>query len=288
MNLIDLVKQFKKGIIVALSLVVIENIAWIVEPTLFGWVIDAVIDRAFVDPATAVIPPLMLWIAAFGVNSGTGVIRRWLDTKIYLKIFTSIATDVSKRAIKLKMPSSKTAARAELSYQYISFLQYRFPETIEHFIVIIGAVGAMYLFDWRIALTCLIIIFPLYVISKIYNKRVSKHQKTYHDMYEDIFDVFAKNDPDYVKEYYDNLAKPQVKISKWSAINFGGIRVTLLIIFLVVLYIAIDLDDFSAGELYSIVAYLWAFITSTEYLPELMESWTSLKDIQKRLKEEPL
>ncbi len=63
-------------------------------------------------------------------------------------------------------------------------------------------------------------------------------------------------------------------------------RATLVGIFLVVLYIAIDLDYFSAGELYSIIAYLWTFVTSTEYLPELMESWTSLKDISKRLKME--
>jgi len=39
-----------------------------------------------------------------------------------------------------------------------------------------------------------------------------------------------------------------------------------------------------AGELYSIVAYLWTFVTATEYLPELMESWTSLKDISKRMR----
>ena len=41
-----------------------------------------------------------------------------------------------------------------------------------------------------------------------------------------------------------------------------------------------------AGEIYSIVAYLWTFVTATEYLPELMESWTSLHDISKRIKAE--
>jgi len=32
----DIVKQFRKGIIIALSLVVVEHVAWILEPTLFG------------------------------------------------------------------------------------------------------------------------------------------------------------------------------------------------------------------------------------------------------------
>jgi hypothetical protein len=57
-------------------------------------------------------------------------------------------------------------------------------------------------------------------------------------------------------------------------------------IFLVVLYIAIDLDDFTTGKIYSIVAYLWTFVTSTEYLPDLLESYASLRDIQDRLRTE--
>lgn len=53
-------------------------------------------------------------------------------------------------------------------------------------------------------------------------------------------------------------------------------------------YIAIDPDDFTTGNIYSIVAYIWTFITSSEYLPELMESWTSLKDISRRIKTETI
>ena len=63
-------------------------------------------------------------------------------------------------------------------------------------------------------------------------------------------------------------------------------RFTLLLIFLVVLYVAVELDNFSAGELYSIVAYLWTFVAATEYMPELLENWTSMKDISRRLKED--
>ncbi len=286
MNLIELVKRFRKGIIIAVSLVIIENIAWIVEPTLFGKVIDAVIDKANAEPGVTLVLPLILWISAFLINSGVGVIRRSLDPKIYLNIFTRLASDVSGDALKKNLSVSKTTARADLSYQYISFFQYRVPEFIEHFIAIGGAVIAMYLFDWRIALTCMFIILPLVLISRLYNVKVLGLQKEYHDTYEDMYDVFSKKDPEYVREYYSKLAFPQRKIANWGSFNFGFMRLFLLAIFLVVLYIAIDLDDFSAGELYSIVAYLWTFVTASEYLPELMESMTALMDISKRLKSE--
>ncbi|MEK6553017.1 MAG: hypothetical protein AABZ54_06170 [Bacteroidota bacterium] len=52
---------------------------------------------------------------------------------------------------------------------------------------------------------------------------------------------------------------------------------------LFVLYIAIDLDNFSQGNIYSIVAYLWTFVTPVEYIPELLESKTSLQDLSRRI-----
>jgi ABC-type multidrug transport system fused ATPase/permease subunit len=286
MHLAALVKRYKKRISLALSLVIIENAAWIVEPFLFGLVIDGIIDKAYVDPESNFIFPLLLWIAAFLINSGVGSLRRSLDTRIYLNIFSNLAADVSKKSIESNLSVSKTAARAELSYQYVTFLQYRIPEVIEHAIAIFGAVIAMYLIDWRISLTSGLIIIPLYFITRFYNSKILKLQTEYHDKYENIFDIFSTKDPEKVREYYQNMAKPQKKISDWGAFNFGIMRIVLLIIFLSVLYIAIDLDDFSAGELYTIVAYLWTFISSTEYLPELFESWTSLTDISKRLKKE--
>lgn len=348
MFLIDLIKRFRKGIVIAFSLVIIENVAWIIEPTVFGHVIDAVIDVQYenyerdslalmqetlqklrlekkhdsnsveseefqsVDTAihhritnnkdsshlndtlksneetesSSYVYPLMIWLIVFAINSGLGVIRRSVDPKIFLNIYTKIATDVSERAIKLKLNISKTATRAQLSHEYIGFLQYRIPEVLENIVAIGGAIIALYFFDWKISLTCLCIVVPVYFANKLYSKRVLVLQKEFHDSYEDIYEVFSKQDSDYVHDYYQKLAKPQKKIANWGAFNFGMTRVTLMGIFLVVLYIAIDLDEFSAGELYSIVAYLWTFVTSTEYLPELMESWTSLKDIAKRLKME--
>ena len=338
MFLINLIKRFRRGILLAFLLVVVEDVAWIVEPMLFGKLIDAVIDvqvsknqisdslnstakllhydsfaekfkyplkslKIFYGNEDTVTPkyepyynefvinttywlPLFLWVLFFLINSGVGTLRRIVDPRIFLNIYTKIATEVSELSIKLNLSTSKTAARAELSHQYISFVQYRAPEVIENIISIVGASIALYFFDLWISVTCLVIIIPLYFANKLYNTKVLGLQKIYHDNYEDMFDVFNKKNPRYVNHYFRRLAVPQRKIANWGALNFGIMRVTLLGIFLVVLYIAIDLDEFSAGELYSIVAYLWTFVTATEYLPELLEGWTSLKDISKRLREE--
>jgi ABC-type multidrug transport system fused ATPase/permease subunit len=282
MNLIFLFKRYKKSLIFAISLVIIEHLAWIIEPTVFGNVIDAMIDTANQEMSSALLP-LLIWILVFMVNSGTGAFRRSIDPRIFLKIFTEIATEISRNGKEHKLSISKIAARAELSREFISFFQYRVPEIIEQFIAIVGAIIAMMFFDWRIACACLLIGLPLAIITKIYNKRVMILQKDLHDTREGAYDIFATNDPEKVRNYYLLQSQTERKIANWGSINFGFMRLFLLLIFLVVLHISIDLDDFTTGNIYSIIAYLWTFVTSSEYLPELLESWTSLKDISSRL-----
>ena len=283
MDLFNIVKEHWRGITVALSLVVIENVAWIVEPALFGNVIDALIESAS-SAEKSYLPPLALWIGAFLVNSGVGGLRRSLDQRIFLRMFTHIATTVSQMSTSQRLSVSRTAARAQLSREFITFFQYRLPEVLEQVISIGGALIGLTFFDIRIASSCFVIILPLLAISMIYKRKIVALQSEFHDSMEETFDVFSTQDPNQVRAYYERTASPQQKIANWGAMSFGMMRIVLLGIFLVVLYISIDLDNFSTGNIYSIVAYLWTFVTSSEYIPELLESWTSLKDISWRIR----
>jgi ABC-type multidrug transport system fused ATPase/permease subunit len=284
MDLFSLFKRFRKGIILAIGLVVIENLAWIVEPTVFGNVIDAFIDKGFTLHEAAFLIPLLVWIGVFLVNSFVGSLRRSVDQRIYLGMFTDIATDVARIAAERGHTISRTAARAGLSREYIAFFQYRLPEILEQTIAIGGAIVALFFFDWRIAATCAVIIVPLLLVTRMSNRRILALQRELHDQREREFDTFGTRDLTRIRAFYTDLARPQQRIANWGAINFGIVRFSLLIIFVIVLYIAIDLDEFTTGNIYSIVAYLWTFVTSSEYLPELMESWTSLQDISRRVK----
>lgn len=107
-HLVDILKRFKWGIVLALSLVAIDNIAWIVEPALFGDVIDAFIDiNAGEQQAGTHWLPLLLWIGAFAINSGVGALRRSVDQKIFLNMFAEIAASVAPiSSIPLSIHSS--------------------------------------------------------------------------------------------------------------------------------------------------------------------------------------
>jgi hypothetical protein len=82
------------------------------------------------------------------------------------------------------------------------------------------------------------------------------------------------------------MVSPKTKIARWNSFSFTTVKTLLVIIFIVVLFICIDLDDFSTGKIYSIVAYLWTFIGQTDYLPDLMESLGSIKDLNRRFEQD--
>jgi Zn-dependent protease with chaperone function len=286
MKLSTIFAMFRWWILLAIGLVVVENVAWILEPSVFGPVIDALIDTAGEKPWTAAAPALILWITVFAVNSGVGAFRRAYDQNIYLSIYTRIATNVASISRDRKLSPSRTAARTQLARELITFLQYRMPELLEQVIAIGGSLIGLWFFDYRIALACAVVTIPLSFITIAYAKKVVPLQAVVHDRMEEMYDVFERQDVAAIEAYYQRIAIPQKRIARWGAFTFGLMRFFLLGIFLMVLYIAIDLDSFTTGNIYSIVAYVWTFVTSSEYLPELMESWTSLHEITTRLRHE--
>ena len=286
MRLIDIIRRHRRGFTLAVSLIVVEKLAWIIEPTLFGRLLDALIDAIGSGHKSSYALPLTLWIGAFVVNSGVGSARRSVDERIYLKMFTGIAVDVAESSRDKGLDTARTAARVELSREYVTFLKRRVPDFIEQFFDLGGTMIALAFFDLRISLTCLLVAIPLLFINRLYNKKVILLQRELHDKREDVFGIFAKKDSREIRAYYESLAVPQRKIANWGALNFGVLRFCLMGIFLLVLYIAVDIDNLTTGQTYSVVAYLWTFVTSSEYLPDLMESTSSLKEIQERVKAE--
>ena len=286
MNLFTLIKKHLKGILFILFLLLLENVAWIIEPTLFGNLIDAFIakaDKENLEAQLAHIFPLIVWVGVYILNSGSGTLRRLTEPKVFQKVYVEIVSKVALMCETLNLKPERASARVQLSEEYVTFMQYRIPEIFEQIISITGAVIALYFFDWRIALACLCIAGPMVFLANMYTKRVVPMQTELHDTFEHMYETFASRDKAKIKHTFSNIANINTRMAKWGALNFGVIRIILLVVFILVLYIAIDLNDFTTGSIYSIVAYLWTFVASIEYVPELLESSASLTDLTRRI-----
>jgi ABC-type multidrug transport system fused ATPase/permease subunit len=285
MTFTQIVKQFKFSIASVLVFVLIENIAWIVEPTFFGSLLDALIDHFYNKEVVNYFTPLFIWIVIYLVNVLGGTMSRLFSGRIYSKMYADIATRVIVNSKKQGHAPSKILARAELAREYIVFFKERLPEVSWQFFATGGGVIALFFYDWRIAAVAFFVIFPVVLINNVYRRHVVTYQKNIHDTREDLYRLVDEKNTAKIHQYYHDMVPPQHKIAKWNAIDYAVIKVLLMIIFIVVLFICVDVDNFSTGKIYAIVSYIWTFIASTEYLPGLMESLTSVKDLSIRLKE---
>jgi ABC-type multidrug transport system fused ATPase/permease subunit len=229
------------------------------------------------------LPPMIPWILLFVISSCVGAIRRVYDTKVYTRMFADLSSNVVAQQLEQGEELSKIAGRSSLAWQNIEFFQYSLPEFVEQLINVGGAILALAIFDWRVATVGGGLVLLVALSSRIYMRSVMKYQTKLNDLHEQEYNMFATKDPLVVKQYYSDISGLEVKYSNRTAASYGIIRFFLLIMFMATLYISLDLDRFTIGEIYSIVAYVWTFVTASEYIPHLSEKWVALKDTTRRL-----
>jgi hypothetical protein len=278
--------KYKYPIALILLFVLIENVSFIIEPTFFGKLLDSLIDHFYDHEKVDYILPLIIWIIVYMINVIGGTLHRVFNGSIYSKMYANIATEVVLESKCREDQFSKMLVRAELVKEYIAFFKERLPEVMWQLSATAGAIIALFFYDYRIALVCVAVVIPIGYINNFSRRKVTHLQKDIHDNQEELFHLIESRDTSMITQFYKNTISPKTRIARWNAFGYSSVKILLVVIFIGVLFICVDVDKFTTGRIYSIVAYLWTFIASTDYLPELMESLASMKDLNVRFSTE--
>jgi len=282
----EIALRYKYSIVLILLFVLVENVSFIIEPTFFGKLLDSLIDHFYDHEKADYVFPLVLWIIVYLINVVGGTLHRYFNGSIYSRMYANVATEVVLESECRKDEFSKMLVRAELVKEYIAFFKERLPEIMWQLSATAGAIIAIFFYDYRIALVCVTVIIPIAFINNLNRKKVTHLQKDIHDNQEELFHLIESRDSSKITSFYQNTISPKTRIARWNAFSYGTVKVLLIIIFIGVLFICVDVDKFTTGRIYAIVAYLWTFIASTDYLPELMESLASVRNLNVRFSTE--
>ena len=282
----EIALRYKYSIALILLFVLVENVSFIIEPTFFGKLLDSLIDHFYDHEKADYVFPLVIWIIVYLINVVGGTLHRYFNGSIYSRMYANVATEVVLESECRKDKFSKMLVRAELVKEYIAFFKERLPEIMWQLSATAGAIIAIFFYDYRIALVCATVILPIAFINNLNRKKVTHLQKDIHDNQEELFHLIESRDSSKITSFYQNTISPKTRIARWNAFSYGTVKVLLIIIFIGVLFICVDVDKFTTGRIYAIVAYLWTFIASTDYLPELMESLASVRDLNVRFSTE--
>jgi ABC-type multidrug transport system fused ATPase/permease subunit len=286
MTIKQIISKYKYSVGLVLLFVLVENIAWIIEPTFFGKLLDALIGHFYDHEKIDYFIPLFIWIMVYFINVVGGSLHRLFNGGIFAKMYADVATKVIDESKSRGDQYSKMLVRAELVKEYITFFKERLPEMLWQLSASAGAIIALFFYDYRIGLVCLAVIAPVAFINNLNRGKITFFQKDIHDNQEELYKLIENRDISNIHNFFYNMVAPKVRIARWNSFSFTTVKTLLVIIFIVVLFICVDLDNFSTGKIYSIVAYLWTFIGQTDYLPDLMESLGSIKDLNARFEQD--
>jgi ABC-type multidrug transport system fused ATPase/permease subunit len=269
------------GIIVVLTLVAVQQGAWVSEPAIFGSLMDAVADEA--RTWEDLLEAMPMWLFVFALNTFAGGAHRIASERVYNRMYARMMDTLAGRSRAERWDKLTTAGRAELGRELVQFFEDRLPAAITDAVSLIGALGALYIYDWRICVTCFTILVPLFFIGRAYDRNVTALTEEMNALRERNAQIFLDASPGGVLTHFTNIGLLKRRIGNWHAANFWALRVALLIVFVVVLWVAIDVDNKSTGDVYAIVTYIWTYVTAIETIPELLENLTAVRDIRDRL-----
>lgn len=215
-----------------------------------------------------------------------GSARRAVDTRAFTRIYSELAVPVILSQRLKGIDTSTTTARVALSREFVNFFEHHLPTLITSMCSILGAMFMLLLIEfWSgiVALTiviCFGLILPHYVKANdlLYFKLNNRLEK-------EVDCVERAQNKELIK-HYGLVEKLRILISNREALSFLSIGIAMTILFGITLSILTLKQDSNAGHIYAVITYLWTFAISLDDSPRLVEEFSKLKDIGKRVEME--
>lgn len=266
--------EHNKKLILTFALVLAENGLFLAYPIFAGFAINAIIQGNTLNALIYALFVLIAWLV--------GAIRRRVDTQVFANIYAKLAVNVIMNEKQNAKDDSAIIARVALSREFVNFFETHFPMFFTSVISIIGSAFMLIFVEPKVAVACFavmtffLIFLPRYIKKNddLYlrlNDRLEKEAK--------VIGVFNKST---LNRHYDVVSKFRIAISNREAMSYFIIGISASLLFLVAI-IVLSSQQTNAGRIYSVMTYIWNFVISLDDSPKLIEEFSNLKDIGKRI-----
>ncbi|AHG75587.1 Integral membrane protein [Mannheimia varigena USDA-ARS-USMARC-1296] len=226
------------------ALVGVENLLLLLYPLVGGLAVNAVMNHN-------VWLALLYAVVVFAIWS-VGSARRAVDTRVFVRIYADLAVNAVLNQ-KRKGSTSSATAHAALARQFVDFFEEHLPMLITAVFNIVGSVVMLLVIEFWSGLLALGILLGWAAALPHYMRM---------------------NDRLYFK--LNNRLENEVAVIEYGESQ----RLVKHYRLLVMLSLR---ENVSAGHIYAVLTYLWSFAFSLDDMPRLVEKFSELKDIGKRV-----
>jgi integral membrane protein len=211
-----------------------------------------------------------------------GAIRRRVDTQVFANIYAKLAVNVIMNEKQNAKDDSAIIARVALSREFVNFFETHFPMFFTLVISIIGSAFMLIFVEPKVAVACFAVMIVFLIFLPRYIKKNDDLYLRLNDRLEKEAKVIGVFNKSTLNRHYDVVSKFRIAISNREAMSYFIIGISASLLFLVAI-IVLSSQQTNAGHIYSVMTYIWNFVISLDDSPKLIEEFSNLKDIGKRI-----
>lgn len=255
------------------TLVAAENMLFLLYPLIGGFAVNAVLNGQTLYALLYAVMVLVIWTV--------GAARRAVDTRVFVRIYAQIAVPAILNQ-KIRGNTSSATAHAALSRQFVDFFEEHLPMLITSTFTLVGSVVMlMFIEFWSGAIALAVLLAFLLVLPR-YTRINDRLYFKLNNRLENEVNVIERSQSDELLKHYGLLAKIRIAISNREALGYLGIGVAMALLFGGTLAM-LSMKSVQGGHIYAVMTYLWGFAMSLDDMPRLLEKFSELKDIGKRV-----
>jgi ABC transporter transmembrane region len=266
-------KAFWRSIVITWLIVIIENVLIALIPMLIGLSIDGLMNGRNDE--------LFALAAALTVLAFVAVGRRIYDTRVYGSIRLHIGCTLMKRNADLHV--SRRSARLDMSRELVNFLESEAPALITAFIQIAVSLSILWLFDYRLGVSSLLVVLGMVAVYFCFHQRFYRLNGQLNQNREMQVDIIGSANRGGIFRHLKLLRRQEVQISDTEALLYGSIFLLQIAFIVYNLNIGAHLPGVTAGEIFSIATYSWEYVEAALLLPVTLQVWTRLTEITSRI-----
>lgn len=270
----QIAKRHAKKLIGTFSLVAAENLLLLLYPLVGSFAVNAVLAGKVWHALVYAGMILVIWLV--------GSARRAVDTRTFVRIYAELAVPAILNQ-KKKGSTSSATAHANLARQFVDFFEEHLPMLITSLFSVAGAVVMLLLIEFWVGVVALVILLTFSVLLPHYTQINDRLYFKLNNRLENEVNVIARRQTHHLIKHYGLLSKIRIAISNREALSFLVIGVAMALLFGSALIILTRRDGIQAGHIYAVITYLWSFAISIDDMPRLIEKFSELKDIGKRV-----
>jgi len=268
-------QRHSRKLILTFLLVAAENITMLLYPLLAGFAINAIVTGQALHAVLYAVMVFVMW--------AIGAARRSIDTRTFARIYAELAVPVIIAQREEQHSASTIAARVALSREFVDFFEKHLPVLVTSVASIIGAAVMLLLLQFWTGVACLFILAFFALFLPGFSSRNEALFVRLNDRLEKEVAFVNSASRRSLSRHYDVLARLRIKLSDREAFGYLAIGTVTAILFASTILTMSFEGGMDAGHIYSVMTYMWMFAMSLADGPQLLEKYSQLKDIGKRV-----